>query len=62
MKQNALLVAEETNTSLAVHFLYLTRARKKSIEAKLGRSFSRHARQEGLSDDELRERLAGVRA
>jgi hypothetical protein len=44
-----------------VHFLYLTRARKVVIEKKVETDFKRHARQEDLTEGELRERLAGVR-
>jgi hypothetical protein len=51
-------VIEETDRDLLVHFLYLTRARKEVIERKIGRDFRRHARQEDLTDRELRERLA----
>ena len=50
-------ILEESNQSLVVHFLYLTWARKELIEGKIGRSFRRHARQEDLTDGEMRDRL-----
>jgi hypothetical protein len=52
-------VLEETNTALAVHFLYLTWARKKIVERKVGAErFRRHARQEDLTNEEFRIRLS----
>jgi hypothetical protein len=55
-------VIKEMDKDLLVHFLYLTRARKEVIERKIGRDFRRHAGQEDLTDAELRERLARLRA
>jgi hypothetical protein len=53
-------VIEETDTRLVVHFLYLQRARKELIGRKLGTQFRRHARQEDLGEEEMRERLRKV--
>jgi hypothetical protein len=55
-------VVKETDRDLLVHFLYLTRARKEVIERKIGTHFKTHARQEDLTDAQLRERLARLRA
>lgn len=57
-----LIQESATDTALFVHFLYLTRARKKSIERKIGTNFRRHARQEDLTDGELKLRLSRMRA
>lgn len=49
-----------TDSHLFVHFLYLTRARKEVIERKIGTDFRRHARQEALTEEEMRERLGRI--
>jgi len=52
-------VLDETEESLVVHFLYLTWGRKRTIEGKIGlENFKRHARQEDLTEQELRDRLS----
>jgi hypothetical protein len=51
-------VVSHRSSVVEVHFLYLTWARKELIEAKLGRNFRGHARQEDLTDEEMRERLS----
>jgi len=53
-------VIRETDTHLLVHFLYLQRARKELIERKAGTNFRRHARQEDLTEEEMRERLRRI--
>jgi homoserine acetyltransferase len=50
-------ILDETNQSLFVHFLYLTRARKELIEKKIGTAFREHARQGDLTEGEMRNRL-----
>jgi hypothetical protein len=52
-------VLEKTDDSLLVHFLYLTWERKRIVERKVGSaSFKRHARQEELTDGEIKLRLS----
>ena len=53
-------VIRETNTHLDVQFLYLQRSRKELIDRKVGTDFRRHARQEELTEEEMRERLTRV--
>jgi len=51
-------IAPTSPASLAVHFLYLTRARKELIERKVGTNLRGHARQDELTEGEMRERLS----
>jgi hypothetical protein len=55
-------VLEETDDWLLVHFLYLTWGRKRIVERKVSSvSFKRHARQDELTDGEIKLRLSRMR-
>lgn len=55
-------VLEERDDSLAVHFLYLTWGRKRIVERKVGSArLKRHARQEELTDEEIKLRLSRIK-
>ena len=50
----------KTRGSLRVHFLYLTNARKRIVEKKIGFPNHYHARQDELTDEQIRERLSRI--
>jgi transcriptional regulator with XRE-family HTH domain len=54
-------IGEKDEMRLRVHFLYLVEPRKLIVERTLGRPSCGHARQEDLSDDEIRERLSRIK-
>jgi hypothetical protein len=45
---------------MKVHFLYLTNGRKAVVQSKLGGTFHPHARQEDLTDTEIKASLSRI--
>jgi transcriptional regulator with XRE-family HTH domain len=53
-------IAQRIRESMKVHFLYLTNGRKAVVQSKLGGTFHPHARQEDLTDTEIKARLSRI--